>query len=650
MKSLFIALALFCVALSASAEIYLDETDKPVELWRELYVFEEPEDSQLNWQQVYKDDDNFKAQEKPTLNFGYRNSPIWLKVKLTNKTKVHRWGVSIDNAAIDFVDMFLIDAQGELVDSSYLGDMRPFSDRKLQTASQSASFDLPTDQHVTLMIKVYGQSTLFLPVLLATERQIQVEQNISMVFVALLVGIMFALGLNNLYLYYSIGDKTYAYYCFYLTSLIGFSLYTSGMGYQYFWRDLIEVQNVITFVFLGMLFHGALAFSQHYLRTEVRLPSADRFINYFKYLAYSAVPISLLISKSMAVTFLTIINITFILTVIYCGVQSARQRYAPAYFYLASWFFLVFGLFTYNLTVKGVIEPNFFTTKAIAIGSAIEAILLSSALAFRMRNLILERNKANKSAQIALVDSNREMAKSLAAAEQYNTAKDEFLSVVNHELRTPMNGVLGNLQLMEYEELSDSLREYVRNARTSSNDLMNIIDNMLFITESSSQQLSLNLIDLDARLFFKEILSTFQAQAMEKNIKLEINVDNSLAKQITIDRQKFEKLLELIIDNAIKFTAEGTVIVDVSEVQDGEKFFLQTVISDTGVGMDEEQLGRLFTPFSQANTAINRSADGLGLGLTVAKQIAEFLGAELLITSQVDKGTQVSISMAISAQ
>jgi len=642
-----LTLLLFLSSLSANSEIYLTETDKAVKLWRELYLYEEPENSNQDWQQVYATPLNFQAQEKPTLNFGYRNSPIWLKVTLVNKTDVHRWGVSIDNAAIDYIDMYLIDENGQLIDSAELGDMRSFTSRKIHTASQSASFDLRPNEHSTLLIKVYGQSTLFLPVLLATERQLQVEQNVSMVFVAMLVGIMFALGLNNLYLYFTVRDKTYAYYCFYLVSLIGFALYTSGLGYQYFWRDMIGLQNVITFVFLGMLFHGALSFSQQYLRTKTNLPGAHQFINYFKFLAYLSIVISLVFSKSAAVSFLTVINLTFIVTVIYCGVQSARQRYTPAYFYLVSWFFLIFGLLTYNLTVKGVVEPNFFTTKAIAIGSAIEAILLSSALAFRMKKLIVERNDANSSARKALLDSNREMAKSLAAAEQYNRAKDEFLSVVNHEFRTPMNGIIGNLQLMGYEELDEAVQDYLVNAQSSSKDMMNIIDNLLFITESSSQQLSINLSEINLREYFAELLAPFNEIANKKSVVFEVNIDDDLPSTLSIDAQKFRRLVEILVSNATKFTAKGqvTILLRLKTVE--EESYLEMVVKDTGIGMTDGQIEKLFTPFSQANTSTNRPADGLGLGLAVAKQISKVLQADIKLESQIGHGTKATVVMPI---
>ncbi len=613
-----------------------------------MFLYEEPEGSELTWKQVYDNNELFQSQQQPSLNFGYRDSPLWLKVKLINTTDTLQWAFSIDNVAIDYLDFFLIDERGRLVDSALLGDMRPFSMRKLQTLSQSASFELRQNRHFTLLIKAYGKSTLFLPVSLSTEQQLEQRESIAKIFIAFLVGIMFALGLNNLYIFYTTKDKTYAYYCFYLVSLIGFALYTSGMGYKYFWRDAVALQNIITFVWLGMLFHGAMAFSQQFLRTKKRLPGMHVFMNYFKYLAYFSIPVALFISKSSAVSLLTLVNICFIFTVIYCGVQAARQRYTPAYFYLASWVFLITGLMIYNLTVKGVMAPNFYTTKAVSIGSAIEAILLSSALAFRMRNLITERDVANEHAQQALIESNQKMAESLAAAEKYNKAKDEFLSVVNHELRTPMNGITGNLQLMEMKSLEPDLKTYVENAQSCSNDMMKIIDNMLFITEIASQQITVQPKAVDFKALLNEHLGNYAIKANDKGLLLTVQISENIPNALLLDWDIYSRLFDCIADNAIKFTEKGKVSVSAKISKIDYKQCLVCTVEDTGIGMSEELQSNMFSPFNQANTSYTRPVDGLGLGLAVAKQIAELLQAKIQIESYMGGGTRVEISLPIS--
>ncbi len=635
------------MSFDVRGEITITETDRPVELLQELYLFEEPEGSQLTWKQVFQASSKFQPQKKPTLNFGYRESPLWLKVKLVNRTDTLKWAFSIDNVAIDYIDIFLINERGRLVDSALLGDMRPFSERKLQTLSQSAAFELDRDQHFTLLIKAYGKSTLFLPVFLATEQQLEQQESISKIFITFLVGIMFALGLNNLYIFYTTSDKTYAYYCFYLVSLIGFALYTSGMGYKYFWRDAIAFQNINIFIWLGMLFHGALAFSQSFLRTKDRLPRMHVYMNYSKYTAYIAIPVALFISKSTAVSLLTLVNISFIFTVIYCGVQSAIRRYTAAYFYLASWVFLIVGLLIYNLTVKGVMEPNFYTTKAVSIGSAIEAILLSSALAFRMRKLISERDIANKKAQQALIDSNQKMAESLEAAERYNKAKDEFLSVVNHELRTPMNGITGNLQLMHMKDTGHEMQKYIRSAEQCSADMMKIIDNMLFVTESGSAKIKINPQNVDIKSSLHSLLGEYIAKASEKKLSFSHNIASDLPSSVNMDWNLFKRLVDCVVDNAIKFTDEGKISINAQLETDNKRKFLVCNIEDTGIGISEEHQKKLFSPFSQANTSYTRPVDGLGLGLTVAKQIADVLKASIEIESAIGKGTKAIIKLPL---
>lgn len=246
----------------------------------------------------------------------------------------------------------------------------------------------------------------------------------------------------------------------------------------------------------------------------------------------------------------------------------------------------------------------------------------------------------------ALVEANDSLLESKDKAEESDRLKTEFLNNMSHEVRTPMNGIIGFSQLLEIPDLEESSRKhYSEIIRHSSEQLLSIIDNIIEISKLGTKQVKVFEAEINLNKFLSELLEVFELKAKEKDILLaldcEFDFDKSL---IIIDEIKLYKILSNLLENALKFTDKGSVEFGYSVILDDEsndnpdnkiRFF----IKDTGIGVDPEKQETIFNKFSQAEPELSRQYGGLGLGLSIAKQNTELLNGEIKLDSIQGEGT-----------
>ncbi|MBN2663788.1 MAG: response regulator [Bacteroidales bacterium] len=236
-------------------------------------------------------------------------------------------------------------------------------------------------------------------------------------------------------------------------------------------------------------------------------------------------------------------------------------------------------------------------------------------------------------------------------AEESNQLKTEFIQNMSHEIRTPMNAILGFSNILNKPNLNDEKREnYINIIQNSGNQLMRIIEDILEISELGTKQAKLYENEVCLNEFISEIFTTFKPKTKQKNISFSIN--NKISEKETViltDKVKLNKILSTLIENAIKFTNEGKIELgytilethhDVSQHQD-----LQFYVKDTGIGVKPENQNIIFERFSQEQKEISEKVGGLGLGLAIAKENAEFLGGKITLESEKGKGSTFFVTI-----
>jgi two-component system sensor histidine kinase/response regulator len=254
---------------------------------------------------------------------------------------------------------------------------------------------------------------------------------------------------------------------------------------------------------------------------------------------------------------------------------------------------------------------------------------------------------ANKSAARELATKVEELARTnvtleqlAKAAEAGSRTKGEFLANMSHEIRTPLNGVIGMTELALQTELTLEQREYLETVRWSAESLLSIINDILDFSKIEAGRVELESVDFDLRECMENTLKTLALRADEKGIELLIEVDPVIPRFLVGDPNRLRQIIVNLVGNAIKFTHEGEVTLQVHSLAPKEgKQSLHFIVSDTGVGVPPEKLESVFESFNQADSSTTREYGGTGLGLTISRRLVEMMGGRIWVESELGRGS-----------
>ncbi|RON46057.1 hybrid sensor histidine kinase/response regulator [Pseudomonas frederiksbergensis] len=268
------------------------------------------------------------------------------------------------------------------------------------------------------------------------------------------------------------------------------------------------------------------------------------------------------------------------------------------------------------------------------------------ALSQHINNLADGLEQASREQQQAM----SQLIQTREEAEKANNAKSDFLAMMSHELRTPMNGVLGMLQLLETTDMTEEQVEYAALASESTEHLLKVINDILDFSRIERSELELEHIPFNLADLIGSCAQSFQHSAAQRKLDLELVVpDDMRALQVQGDPTRIRQILVNLIGNALKFTEQGRVTIEPQwQSLDHELLWFTCTVRDSGIGISPESLELMFNAFQQADSSISRRYGGTGLGLPIARTLAERMGGTLRAQSEEGRGSVFTLEIPLA--
>jgi signal transduction histidine kinase/serine phosphatase RsbU (regulator of sigma subunit) len=654
---LWLGLLLLSGLLEASPKSMISVLDPTDLLGQKILYLEDPEaqESLQTIQSRKTEDWKSSSQDIPT--FGFTKSRFWLKLHLVNPTPsaVFRY-LEAEYSHYDEMIFYVPDEKG--MREIHLGDLKNYAERLIPYRNFVVPLTIPAQSEMEIIISCRTSGPLFFPLKLWTPEGFAVAKAQADHFAGYYYGLLLAMLCYNFFLLMTTRRRFYLYYCLYIGGFLLFQASLHGFTFPLLWPHSPDWANLCVAFFLGLSLFWMCVFTRDFLETKTQIPRADRLIQLLMFVSLLVMLLSVFVGYAVAVRLGTVAALLSGIYLLGCSVYLLRRSYKPAYFYMLAFSMFLLGIVVNALKQLGVIPQTFFSEYAIQIGSALEVILLSMALGHKIR---FEQLAAGRKIQ----DLNESLEQTLDQVQKLNAeliekerARTAFFHNTSHELRTPINGILGFVQLIiqhRFGEVNQDVSQQLRKVHGIALSLLHQVNTILELAKSrkGQQDLQWQSIDLDSVVaeirYLMEGLG-FKYPSTGWSLESSWSLANEPAPSFIADREKLLTILRNLVGNAFKFERpDANNLVDVKlSLVSGKRLLLE--VRDCGVGLTAEQIPRIFDEFYQAQSDARRQYEGTGLGMTIVKKFVDQWGGEIQVESQLGVGSTIRVELPAGEQ
>ena len=634
MRFLLMILIVICpLVASAAGTVVFDEATRSIPLGQHMAVFEDVRgDKTIDDVTSIALQDSFRDHDKAVLNAGYSRSAFWLRVDLqyspqtqaAQRGRHEHWLLELAYPPLDHLELYETGDNGRFRLTQRTGDALPFSSREIRQNNYVFPLDFKPDEVRRVYLRLESQGSIQAPLSLWSPTAYLEELPARIYVLGIIYGVLLVMLIYNLFIFISVRDTSYLYYILYIASFGLYQVSVNGAGIEFFWPDNPWWANASTPFLIGAAALFGCQFARSFLQTHEHSPWVDRCLLLLMLWGALVMVLALTVSYAVSLRLATVLALAFTLMISLSGVLAWLRGMRVARYFIIAWAAFLVGGVVNTLMVLGYLPNVFLTMYASQIGSAIEVALLSLALADRINGMKEERARILQNASAKLEALNHQLADS-------NRLKDDFLATVTHELRTPMNGVIGSLELMQTLRLDPELEQYQKTATRSARDMMQMVNDILTLTELQSGRLYPRRETFSLRGLVDGVCAHYETRAREKGLAFTLDLDERLPDTVEGDALKLAQSLGYLLDNAIKFTPAGTVSLRVrgeGEAMPGN-LPLSFEVIDAGIGLADVRETDLYRRFHQLDNSMTRQYGGLGIGLSICRKLVNLLDGHL---------------------
>ncbi len=580
-------------------------------------------------------------------NPGVSSPPHWYRLPLKVSKTGERWFADVDYPRIERIDMRLFRGKTLIASSE---DGNPVHSDAPQRAKLSFSFELPFDQpgEYVLYLRVENNVLLNFPLRLFKDAGLRDAQQQKQLYFGLYTGFLFALLLYNLAVYLVIRERYMILFCGFVSTYLLFFWAHTGLGYRYLWPDWAGFEEQSSFLTSCFAMLLIILFSMSFLKVAGPNRRALTLVYKIAVLLTGAGAVSALFTEVH--TTAIIMRVVTLLTPVFLIISASLSQplsSASRAVYTLGVYSLAIAIVVHSLARQSIIPTNDIIAYAAHIGGVSLIAIHSLAIVLRLYEQRLEEIRARKDIiaarkrSLQSEEKLRQSEASLAEKDAEANAKSAFLAMMSHEIRTPLNGVLGMVELLQHTRLDNQQKRYISTIASSGENLLSLLNDVLDLSKIESGKMIIERRQVELAPLINECLMLQSQKALDKRLTLTADLGIPLYTTISTDEMRLRQVLNNLINNAVKFTEQGQVEVRL-EWREPE---LQIHVIDTGIGISEEQRGRLFHSFTQATPTTSKYYGGTGLGLTISQRLTHLLGGEISVNSSPGAGSTFTVRL-----